>query len=94
MTVYVQLQPQFLLHHPNIKQIKSAYKEYYTSGEVKFVDKEFDYLPANGLRGRDDMEIYVQGTDERILLTASFDNLGKGASGAAIQNLLLMTGEK
>ena len=38
------------------------------------------------------MEIFVGGNDERILLAARFDNLGKGASGAAIQNMNLVSG--
>ena len=38
------------------------------------------------------MEILVNGNDERILLTARFDNLGKGASGAAIQNMNIALG--
>ena len=49
-------------------------------------------LPANQMAGRDDMVIRVAGNDERILLTACFDNLGKGASGAAIQNMNLVLG--
>ncbi len=50
------------------------------------------FLPAGGLAGRDDMEILVSGNDERVLLAARFDNLGKGASGAAVQCLNLMLG--
>ena len=38
------------------------------------------------------MQITVSGNEERILVTARFDNLGKGASGAAIQNLNLVLG--
>ena len=38
------------------------------------------------------MEIGVYGNEERILLTARYDNLGKGASGAAIQNMNLVFG--
>ena len=38
------------------------------------------------------MEISVSGNAERILLTARFDNLGKGASGAAIQNMNILLG--
>ena len=38
------------------------------------------------------MQISVAGNDDRILLTARFDNLGKGASGAAIQNMNILRG--
>ena len=38
------------------------------------------------------MQITVSGNDERILLVSRFDNLGKGASGAAIQNMNILLG--
>jgi N-acetyl-gamma-glutamyl-phosphate reductase len=44
------------------------------------------------LAGRDDLEITAAGNRERKLLIARFDNLGKGASGAAIQNMNLALG--
>lgn len=50
------------------------------------------FLAANTLYGKDDMEILILGNDERPLLVARFDNLGKGASGAAVQCLNIMTG--
>ena len=58
-------------------------------------DKDADesgFLSAAALSGRDDMQIYVSGNDERILLVARYDNLGKGASGAAIQNMNILMG--
>lgn len=51
-------------------------------------------LAANALAGRDDMEIFVSGHAEQVLLCARFDNLGKGASGAAVQCLNLMLGRE
>ena len=53
---------------------------------------ENGFLSAGALSGRDDMEISVAGNAERVLVTARFDNLGKGASGAAIQNMNLLLG--
>ncbi|MBR5838039.1 MAG: hypothetical protein IKZ84_05780, partial [Victivallales bacterium] len=50
------------------------------------------FLSAAALSGYDDMQISVAGNDDRILLTARFDNLGKGASGAAIQNMNILLG--
>ena len=44
------------------------------------------------MEGRDDLEILVLGNRERKLLVSRFDNLGKGASGAAIQNMNLVLG--
>ena len=44
------------------------------------------------MAGRDALTVLVDGTDEAVTLTALFDNLGKGASGAAVQNMNLMLG--
>ena len=44
------------------------------------------------IQKRDDMEITVHGNADRVILTARFDNLGKGASGAAIQNMNILLG--
>lgn len=49
-------------------------------------------LPANALSGRDGLEIFILGSAEQLLLAARFDNLGKGASGAAVQCMNLMLG--
>ena len=50
------------------------------------------FLSANAASGWDGMEIFVTGCEERMLLSARFDNLGKGASGAAIQCLNILLG--
>lgn len=47
---------------------------------------------ANALAGRDVLALAVAGNEERFTITAQFDNLGKGASGAAVQNMNLMLG--
>lgn len=43
------------------------------------------FIPANTLANTNNMEIFVYGNDDRIMITTRFDNLGKGASGAAVQ---------
>lgn len=50
------------------------------------------FFAANAMSGRDDAQIYVTGNDERVLVTARFDNLGKGASGAAVQCMNIVMG--
>ena len=50
------------------------------------------FLPANTLEGTNNMQLFVFGSDEQILLCSRFDNLGKGASGAAVQNMNIMLG--
>ena len=44
------------------------------------------------MAGEDGIEIMIAGNDDRMILTSRFDNLGKGASGAAVQNLNIMLG--
>ena len=78
----------------SIDDIREAYSSYYPGPLVQFVRScdEDGFLSAAALSGRDDMQITVTGNEERIVLTARFDNLGKGASGAAIQNMNLALG--
>ncbi len=78
----------------SIEDIKALYKSYYTGGLIHF-DEAADpdgMLSALAYEGRDDMGVSVFGNGDRILLTARFDNLGKGASGAAIQNMNILLG--
>lgn len=77
-----------------IEDIKHAYKKVYMDKLVHFDDNcnEDGFLSACAFSGRDDMQISISGNDERVILTARFDNLGKGASGAAIQNMNIVLG--
>ena len=76
------------------EQIGEVYREYYREGLVRFCEDpgEEGFLSAGRYALRDDMELSISGNHERIVLTARFDNLGKGASGAAIQNMNLRLG--
>ena len=75
-------------------QLKDLYKTYYQGDLIHYTDEcDADgLLSANAWADRDDMSITVQGNEERMILTARFDNLGKGASGAAIQNMNILLG--
>ncbi len=77
-----------------IEAIRSVYRSYYQSGVVSFCEEadESGFLSAGAFSGRDDMQVTVVGNADRMLLVARFDNLGKGASGAAIQNMNLLLG--
>ena len=77
-----------------VEEIKDAYRSTYVGTMVKLCVEadESGFLSAAAMSGRDDMEITVHGNDERVILTARFDNLGKGASGAAIQNMNILLG--
>lgn len=78
----------------NLDDIKNVYRKAYPDGLIYFAEAadEGGFLSALALSGRDDMEITVHGNEERMLLTARFDNLGKGASGAAVQNMNIVLG--
>ena len=67
--------------------VQALYRDYYRDGLVHYADSadENGFLSAAAFAGRDDMQLTVSGNAERLLLTARFDNLGKGASGSAIQ---------
>jgi len=78
-----------------VNDIKNVYKELYNTDIVKYVeniDKD-GFISANSISGCDDMLVSVTGCDERIMLCALYDNLGKGASGAAVECLNLVTGK-
>lgn len=76
------------------QDIKEIFKNYYKDGLVEFADgsDEDGFISAGKLSGKDSMQISVFGNSERILLVSRFDNLGKGASGAAIQNMNILLG--
>lgn len=78
----------------NIEKIKEVYSKVYNGAVVKFKDgaDEGGFLSASSMKGKDGMEISVYGNEERIILVSRFDNLGKGASGAAIQNMNVLLG--
>ena len=77
-----------------IADIKNVYRDSYTTGLVQFVENadESGFLSSAKLAGKDTLEVSVYGNDERIILVSRFDNLGKGASGAAIQNMNIVLG--
>lgn len=77
-----------------LEKIKEVYKNKYNCDLVKFEDElsENGFLSAGVLSGKDSMIISVFGNEDRILLTARYDNLGKGASGAAVECLNIVLG--
>ena len=77
------------------RDLHAALADYY-AGEHFVTVAPFGYsepmIAANTLAGTNRLELIVCGTDEQTIVTALFDNLGKGASGAAVQNLNIMMG--
>jgi N-acetyl-gamma-glutamyl-phosphate reductase len=92
MEVTVPLTPADTSASP--EEIRKVYRDYYHSGLIRFAEApdENGFLSAGAMAGRDSLEISVFGNGERILLISRFDNLGKGASGAAIQNMNIALG--
>lgn len=75
--------------------ICEMFKEHYNGSDIVKV-RDLGYttgmIGSNNFADRDDMEIEINGNEDRILITSRFDNLGKGASGAAIQCLNIAMG--
>jgi len=76
----------------NVQDIIQLYQDCYRGPIVRFEPYTEGMIAGNSLSGKDSMEITVAGNEERILLISRFDNLGKGASGAAIQNMNILLG--
>lgn len=78
----------------DINDIKQIYKNLYNTPLLHYdeEDSESGFMSAARFSDFDDMQISVKGNDDRILLVARFDNLGKGASGSAIQNMNILMG--
>lgn len=82
------------------EELHDFYASYYDAAKQPFIkvrkfgceEEMLGFLSGNGKSGWDGLEIFITGNEERLLVSSRFDNLGKGASGAAIQCMNLMTG--
>ena len=77
-----------------VAEVREKLAAYYAGGAMVTVAEGTDTakLYANAAAGKDTLTLIVAGNDEQFTVTALFDNLGKGASGAAVQNMNLMLG--
>lgn len=99
MTVTVPLHTRLLSKKVTAKEVWETMAAHYENSRfVKVAGfmgegtlKE-NFIPANTLEGTNSMQIFVYGNDDRIMLCSRFDNLGKGASGAAVQCMNIMMG--
>ncbi len=95
MAVTVPLFRQQLLGGATVADVREVYRSLYTGPIVSYCENasENGLLAANALAGFDAMQITVEGNEDRILLIARYDNLGKGASGAAVEcmNIVMKT---
>ena len=99
MVVTVPVLTRLLPKKYTLDDIHKAFTEHYADANLVKVMPvmgegvlENGFLAANTLSGKNNMEIFVCGNDERIVLCSRLDNLGKGASGAAVQCLNIMMG--
>lgn len=94
MLVTVSLFKTDLINKANIDTIKKLYKEKYNSEIIYYSDDLYEngFISANMLSGKDCMAVTVNGNEDRITLSAVFDNLGKGASGAAVECMNIVFG--
>ena len=89
------LHTRYLKGQPTAEELALILSAYYAQQPLVSVSPytpEGTFLAANALAGTDRLEITVSGYEDQAILTARFDNLGKGASGAAVQNMNLMLG--
>lgn len=96
MQVTVPLFRSQLAEGKTAGEIKQAYRELYTGPIVTYTDSadREGFLETAALSGKDSMTVTVSGNEDRILLVALYDNLGKGASGAALECLNLVLGQE
>lgn len=98
MVVSVPLFADMLNKKETPESLLAYYGEYYKDQPFIRVSAPDDevaaggFIAGNGLSGWDGLKIYVSGNEERIVITSQFDNLGKGASGAAIECMNLVLG--
>ena len=95
MATTLMLPVDLLPGHPTAEDVSEMLARYYEGEALVQVlpyQKESTFLAANTMAGKDSLQLVVSGHEEQIIITAMFDNLGKGASGAAVQNMNLMLG--
>ena len=95
MVMTVPIHTAMLKDGADIDGVKETlHKRYDSEALITVLDEapESGKVYSNPMAGSNGMEIYVTGNEERMLLIASYDNLGKGASGAAVQNLNIVLG--
>ncbi len=82
------------LLHATVDDLRTCLADYYAGERLIQVapEAEPDFLASNHLAGRDDLELSVWGNETQGVIIARLDNLGKGAAGAAVQNMNLMLG--
>lgn len=96
MTVTIPLYLDRLAGAESLEKLHALFADFYAGQAMVKVrslgQPEDGFLGANNMAGRDDMEIFITGSADQALCIARFDNLGKGASGAAVQCMNIVLG--
>lgn len=99
MVVSVPIQTRMLDSSVTAESIHDMYAKHYDGAKMVEVmplmsadEQKSFFLASNTLSGQNKIQVFVFGNDEQILLCSRLDNLGKGASGAAVQCLNIMMG--
>lgn len=96
MVVSLPVHTRLLTKKYSVDDIRKMLAEYYADSFFVKVMPENEpqdgFIGANDLSGTNFMEIFVNGNEERLIICSRLDNLGKGASGAAVQCLNIMMG--
>ncbi len=96
MVVSLPIHTRLLAKKYSASDVRKALEEYYAGSQFLKVmpegTPEDGFIGANNLSGTNNMELFVNGNDDRMIICSRLDNLGKGASGAAVQCLNIMMG--
>ena len=99
MVVSVPIQTRTLSKKYTPAEVHEMFSKHYAGAKMVEVmplmsedEQKSFFLASNTLSGQNKMQIFIFGSDEQILLCSRLDNLGKGASGAAVQCLNIMMG--
>lgn len=99
MVVSVPVQTRTLPAKTTPEQIHEMYRRHYEGAAMVEVmplmsaeEQKAFFLASNTLSGTNKIQVFVFGSEEQVLLCTRLDNLGKGASGAAVQCLNIMMG--
>lgn len=94
MVVTVPLYFDMLSGNRSLESLRELYHDFYAGSRYVTIRPPeapaCGFIGSNNLANTNDLQIFVCGNEEQVMLAARLDNLGKGASGAAVQNMNIM----
>lgn len=96
MVVTAPLELDMLAGSQTLESLRGMYQDFYAGSRYVTIRPPeaptCGFIGSNNLAGSNELQIFVCGNEEQVMLCARLDNLGKGASGAAVQNMNIMLG--